>query len=65
MRDEANFHFPGFSPRLGELIRQDWGDGHWPKEKAPNRCAWLGAQKRVFFARVPGGKPARANHILG
>ena len=25
----------------------------------------VGRQKRVVFARVPGGKPARANHIFG
>jgi hypothetical protein len=25
----------------------------------------VGRQKRVIFARVPGGKPARANHIFG
>jgi hypothetical protein len=25
----------------------------------------VGRQKRVISARVPGGKPARANHIFG
>jgi len=25
----------------------------------------VGRQKRVFCARVPGGKPARADHIFG
>jgi hypothetical protein len=25
----------------------------------------VGRQKRVFFARVPGGKPARTNHTFG
>jgi DNA-binding NtrC family response regulator len=35
------------------------------KRKAPNRCAWLGARSAFFFARAPGGKPARANHIFG
>ena len=34
------------------------------KRKAPNRCAWLGARSALFRA-VPGGKPARANHIFG
>jgi hypothetical protein len=34
------------------------------KKKASNRCAGLDARS-AFFARVPGGKPARADHIFG
>ena len=29
------------------------------QKKAPNRCVWLGARKRVMRG-APGGKPARA-----
>ena len=35
------------------------------KEKGVQPLRGVGRQKRVFFARVPGGKPARANHIFG
>jgi hypothetical protein len=35
------------------------------KKKASNRCAWLDARSAFFLARVPGGKPARADHIFG
>jgi hypothetical protein len=35
------------------------------QEKGVQPLRVVGRQKRVFFARVPGGKPARANHIFG
>ena len=37
----------------------------WPQKKGAQPLRVVGRQKRVFFARVPGGKPARANHIFG
>ena len=36
-----------------------------PQKKGAQPLRVVGRQKRVFFARVPGGKPARANHIFG
>src|SRR5581483_6476277 len=45
---------PGAGPRI---------QGSQKKGAQPLRV--VGRQKRVFFARVPGGKPARANHIFG
>jgi len=35
------------------------------KEKGVQPLRGVGRQKRVIFARVPGGKPARANHTFG
>jgi hypothetical protein len=35
------------------------------KKKGAQPLRVVGRQKRVFFARAPGGKPARANHIFG
>ena len=37
----------------------------WPQKKGAQPLRVVGRQKRVCFARVPGGKPARANHIFG
>ena len=36
-----------------------------PKKKGAQPLRVVGRQKRVFCARVPGGKPARADHIFG
>jgi hypothetical protein len=35
------------------------------KEKAPNRCAWLGAQKRVFSRARREGSRRETDHIFG
>ena len=35
------------------------------KKKGAQPLRVVGRQKRVVFARVPGGKPARANHTFG
>ncbi len=36
-----------------------------PQKKGAQPLRVVGRQKRVFLARVPGGKPARADHIFG
>jgi len=51
--------------RISQLIDEALAPPPKPKHKSANRGARLGPGRRLFFARVPGGKPARADHIFG
>jgi hypothetical protein len=57
---------PRLQPSAGGYPESRWVCQRYNRQKKgaqPLRV--VGRQKRVIFARVPGGKPARANHIFG